>query len=85
VWSASYDTRLYAFEPSLPYSFLLPAYYDPSTRHVLVMEYKGINRISLAVKIARTDFFQKDEIGSGLDAIPTSHKTDLGIQLVYSP
>ena len=85
VWSASYDTRLYAFEPSLPYAFLLPAYYDPSTRHVLVMEYKGFNRISLAVKIARTDFFQKDEIGSGLDAIPTSHKTDLGIQLVYSP
>lgn len=85
VWSASYDTRLYAFEPSLPYAFLLPAYYDPSTRHVLVMEYKGINRISLAIKIARTDFFQKDEIGSGLDAIPSSHKTDLGIQLVYSP
>ncbi len=85
IWSASYDTRLYAYEPSLPYAFLLPAYYDPSFRHVLLVEYKGIKRISMAMKIARTDYLQKDVIGSSLESISGSHKTDLGIQLVFSP
>ncbi len=85
IWSGSYDTRLYAYEPSLPFSFLLPAYYDPSTRNVCLIEFKGANKLSIALKLARTDYFQKEEIGSGLDAIQGSHKTDVGIQLVYSP
>lgn len=85
VWSGSYDTRLYAYEPSLPYSFLLPAYYDPSTRNLILIEFKGMNNVSFALKIARTDYFLKDVIGSGLDAIPASHKTDIGIQLAYTP
>lgn len=85
IWSASYDTRLYVYEPSLPYAFLLPAYYDPSTRHVLLIEYKGIQNFSFAMKLARTDFFQRQKIGSGLDEISKSHKTDIGIQVVYSP
>jgi hypothetical protein len=85
IWSGSYDTRLYAYEPSLPFSFLLPAYYDPSTRNLLLMEYKGENKISVAVKIARTDYFQKEVIGSGLDAIAASHKTDIALQIAYIP
>ena len=85
IWSGSYDTRLYAYEPSLPFSFLLPAYYDPSTRNLLLIEYKGENKISVALKIARTDYFQKEVIGSGLDAIAASHKTDIGLQVAYIP
>lgn len=85
IWSGSYDTRLYAYEPSLPFSFLLPAYYDPSTRNVCLIEFKGTNKLSIALKMARTDYFQKEEIGSGLDAIQGSHKTDVGIQVAYSP
>ncbi len=85
IWSGSYDTRLYAYEPSLPFSFLLPAYYDPSTRNLLLIEYKGENKISVALKIARTDYFQKEVIGSGLDAIAASHKTDIALQIAYIP
>lgn len=85
IWSGSYDTRLYAYEPSLPFSFLLPAYYDPSTRNLCLIEYKGFNNLSIAIKIARTDYFQKDVIGSGLDTITASHKTDIGIQVAYLP
>lgn len=85
IWSGSYDTRLYAYEPSLPFSFLLPAYYDPSTRNLCIIEYKGRNNISIAFKMARTNYFQKEVIGSGLDAIASSHKTDIGLQVAYNP
>lgn len=85
IWSGSYDTRLYAYEPSLPFAFLLPAYYDPSTRNLCLIEYKGLKQVSIALKIARTDYFQKEVIGSGLDAIAASHKTDVGLQVAYIP
>jgi hypothetical protein len=85
IWSGSYDTRLYTYEPSLPYSFLLPAYYDPSTRNLCLIEYKGRSKVSFALKIARTNYFQKDLVGSGLDAIAASHKTDVGLQVAYNP
>jgi hypothetical protein len=85
IWSGSYDTRLYAYEPSLPISFLLPAYYDPSTRNMCLIEYKGLKQVSIALKMARTDYFQKEVIGSGLDAISASHKTDIGLQIAYIP
>lgn len=85
IWTGSYDTRLYTFEPSLPYAFLLPAYHAPSTRNVALIEYKSANHLSIAVKIARTDYFQKDVIGSGLDTILGSHKTDVGLQFAYAP
>jgi hypothetical protein len=85
IWSGSYDTRLYAYEPSLPYSFLLPAYYDPSTRNLCLIEYKGRSKVSFALKIARTNYFQKDLVGSGLDAIAAAHKTDVGLQVAYNP
>ncbi len=85
IWSGSYNTRLYSYEPSLPFSFLLPAYYDPSTRNLLLIEYKGENKLSVALKIARTDYFQKEVIGSGLDAIAASHKTDIALQIAYIP
>ena len=85
IWSGSYDTRLYAYEPSLPYSFLLPAYYDPSTRNLCLIEYKGRSKVSFALKIARTNYFQKELVGSGLDAIAASHKTDVGLQVAYNP
>jgi hypothetical protein len=64
---------------------LLPAYYDPSTRNLILIEYKAENKISIALKIARTDYLQKEVIGSGLDAIAASHKTDIGLQVAYIP
>lgn len=79
----SYDTRSYAYEPSLPYAFLLPAYYDQSIRNLLVIEYAPTHNISLGLKIARTNYFINETIGSGYDEIDASHKTDIALQVAW--
>jgi hypothetical protein len=83
VHTPSYDTRLYAFEPTLAYSFSLPAYYDPSMRNLALLSYTLSKHWELGIKIARTQYFEKETSGSGLDLIPKSHKTDIGLQLIY--
>lgn len=83
IQTPSYDTRLYAYEPTLAYSFSLPAYYDPSMRHLLLVNYTPTKHWEIGIKIARTQFFSKEMIGSGLDLIAASHKTDLTGQIVY--
>ena len=83
VHTPSYDTRLYAFEPTLAYSFSLPAYYDPSMRNLALLSFTPTKHWELGIKIARTQYFEKETSGSGLDLIPKSHKTDIGLQLIY--
>lgn len=83
IQTPSYDTRLYAYEPTLRYSFSLPAYFDPSMRNLVLLSLTPSKHWELGIKIARTQYFTKEMIGSGLDALPTSHKTDVGIQIVY--
>lgn len=83
VHTPSYDTRLYAYEPTLAYSFSLPAYYDPSMRNILLVSFTPTKHWEIGIKIARTQYFTKETIGSGLDLITASHKTDLTGQIVY--
>jgi len=79
----NYDTRLYAFEPGLPYSFNLLSYSGHSFRLATTIEIPLSKELSFASKIGRTVYFDKNEIGSGTDVIQSNHKTDLSFQLIY--
>ena len=83
IQTPSYDTRLYAYEPTLRYSFSLPAYYDPSIRNTILISINPTKHWDLGIKIARTHYFMRETVGSGLDLIPTNHKSDVGLQIVY--
>lgn len=80
ISTSSYDARLYAYEPGVPSSFLLPGYYDHGIRNCLVLDYKTRLKGIISLKVARTNYFDRQEIGSSLDLINQSHKTDVTIQ-----
>ena len=80
VSSTSYDSRLYAYEAGVPLSFSLPAYYGHGFRNCLVLDYKWTKNSTFSLKIGRTNYLDRDEIGSGLDQISESHKTDVTFQ-----
>jgi hypothetical protein len=84
IHTPSYDTRLYAYEPTLPYSFSLPAYYDASLRNTLLLSYKPSRHWEIGMKLARTSYLDKETVGSGLDLISNSYKTDVIAQAVYT-
>ncbi|CAM3743512.1 hypothetical protein AQAU111925_03340 [Aquirufa aurantiipilula] len=75
---------MYAYEPSLPYAFSLPAYSGKGMRTCLVVQYKCMEHLNISTKIGRTDYWERDEIGSGLDLITGSHKTDISLQIVWN-
>jgi len=83
IQTPSYDTRLYAYEPTLRYSFSLPAYFDPSIRNTILISVNPTKHWDVGIKIARTHYFTRETVGSGLDLIPTNHKSDVSLQIVY--
>lgn len=78
----SYDSRVYAYEPSLLYAFGFSSYF-----------YKGIRTTLLATlplkkdvffvtaKLGTTHYLNKETIGTGLDLINANHREDLQVQL----
>jgi hypothetical protein len=79
----SYDTRNYAYEPGVPYSFLLPGYSGKAIKTNLVIAYQWKREMQLAAKWARIRYFDRTEIGSGLDLIQGLTKTDVTLQILY--
>lgn len=78
----SYDSRLYAYEMSVPFAFSLPAYNGIGFRTVLLVENKINQHINLSIKLGRSTYLDREEIGSSYDLILGSHKTDVIVQAV---
>lgn len=79
----SYDTRNYAYEPGVPYSFLLPAYAGKAIKTTVVMAYQWNREMAIAAKYARIQYQDRTEVGSGLDTIEGNTKTDITLQISY--
>ncbi len=77
----SYDERLYAYENDVLYSFSVPAYYDKGSRIYLVADYRLTEKISLQARYAATFFSNQKTIGSGLDEINGSNKSEVKVQV----
>lgn len=78
-----YDSRIYAYENDILYSFSIPAYYYKGMRYYLNLRYRGIRNISIEGHIGRTWYFNRDVVGSGLDEISTNHRTEARLQVSW--
>lgn len=79
-----FDSRLYAFENDVLYSYSIPAYQDSGIRYYLNGRYRLGKAIDLWLRYATTVYTNKKEIGSGLDLISGRCKSDIKIQLRYT-
>ena len=78
-----YNTRIYAYESDVLYSFSVPALYGKGMRLYLLGKVKLFNALTLYARIGRTIYSDRDEIGSGLTLIEGNHKTDLRIEAIW--
>lgn len=79
-----FDSRLYAFENDVLYSYAIPAYQDSGMRYYLNGRYRIGKAIDLWLRYAMTVYNGKEEVGSGLDLISGSCKSDIKFQLRYT-
>ncbi|MEP7164607.1 MAG: helix-hairpin-helix domain-containing protein [Ferruginibacter sp.] len=78
-----YNSRLYAYENDVLYSFSIPVFYEKGYRYYLNINYDLTKKLTAWARIAQTINPERSSIGSGLDEIQGSRKTEVKLQLIY--
>jgi hypothetical protein len=78
----SYDSRIYAYESDLLYSFSIPAFYDTGNRFYLMVKASPGNTCDIWIKYAITQYANKQAISSGLYEIQGNHKSEIRVQAI---
>lgn len=77
----SYNSRIYAYENDILYTFSIPAYFGQGFRTYLNLKYKISGKLEFWFKLANTHWTDREIISSGYAEIQGSDKTELKIQL----
>ncbi|MBL7742899.1 MAG: helix-hairpin-helix domain-containing protein [Chitinophagaceae bacterium] len=76
-----YNSRLYAYENDVLYSYSIPVFYDKGYRYYLTVNYDWDQKISFWLRWAQTIYRGKDVIGSGLDEINSNKRSEVKVQI----
>ncbi len=77
----SWNSRIYAYESDLLYSFSVPANYSQGSRVYLMVRYKIFKNFDLWLRWSQTYYHSLNVIGSGLDAVNGDKKNDVRMML----
>ena len=72
-----YNSRIYAYENDVLYYFSIPAFYDKGFRYYANLNYDLSKKISVWLKWSQTVYDNKTTIGSGLDEIKGSSRSEV--------
>lgn len=76
----SYNSRIYAYENDVLYSYSIPAFSDKGFRYYLSLNYDISKKLSIWLRWAQTIYRDKSMIGSGLDKIGDNKKSEVKLQ-----
>lgn len=77
----SYDSRIYAYENDVLYSYSIPPFSDKGFRYYLNLNYDITRSISIWLRWAQTIYRNRQTVGSGLDEISSNRKSEAKIQI----
>ncbi|MBK6937743.1 MAG: helix-hairpin-helix domain-containing protein [Chitinophagaceae bacterium] len=80
----TYNSRIYAYENDVLYSYSIPSFFDKGIRYYINASYDLSKKITMWLRFARTVYPSKNIAGSGLDEIEGGHKTDVKLQIRYT-
>jgi len=81
--TSSYNTRIYAYENDVLYTFSIPAVYGNGIRYYLTLNADITRNIEVWFRVANTQVFDKKTFGSGLDEINRNHRTEIKAQVRF--
>ena len=82
--TGSYNSRMYAYENDVLYSFSIPVFYDKGYRYYFNLNYDVTRKVSIWLRFAQTIYPDKNIIGSGLDEIVGNRKTEIKLQAIFN-
>jgi hypothetical protein len=74
-----YDSRLYAYENDVLYYYSIPVFFDKGYRYYMNINYTFSKKFSCWFKWSQTIYQDKTSIGTGLDEIQGSHKSEFRV------
>lgn len=77
------NNRQYAYERDVLYAFSIPAYGGEGIRNYVLVQYNLNRQIDLWARWARTSYYDRDQIGTGLETIEGNQRTDFKFQIRY--
>ncbi|HEY0054746.1 MAG TPA: helix-hairpin-helix domain-containing protein [Pedobacter sp.] len=78
-----FNSRLYAYENDVLYSYSMPLYQHRGTRFYVNTRYRINKKMDIWFKYAATYYSDQETIGSGLEEIAGNKKSDIKLQLRY--
>jgi len=78
----SWNTRIYAYENDVLYSFTVPAYYMKGQRWFVNLKYSVTKRINLWIRASQTIYSDREYIGSGTTRIDGNKQTEIKAQAI---
>ncbi|HNR47998.1 MAG TPA: helix-hairpin-helix domain-containing protein [Bacteroidia bacterium] len=79
----SYDSRIYAYENDILYSYSIPAFYNKGYRYYVTLRYKISKQIDVWARFAQTVYTNQKTFGSGLDEINGNKRSEIKLQVRY--
>lgn len=79
--SDTYNNRLYIYEQDLLYTFQMPVYEGEGIRTYLLLKYSPLQRFNFWLKASMFQYFDREEIGSGLNLIEGNKKIQIKCQV----
>jgi len=75
-----YNSRIYAYENDVMYSYSIPVFYDKGIRYYINFNYDWSKKLSFWVRWAQSVYQDRSTVGSGLDEIRGNRRSELKIQ-----
>ncbi len=84
VETGGYNSRIYAFENDVLYSYSIPVFSDKGFRYYINLYCSPLRGLSAWFRWAQTIYSEKKYAGSGPDEVPGNKKSELKLQLSYT-
>lgn len=78
-----YDTRLFAYENDVLYSFSVPAYYYRGVRTYLMIQIEPIKNLTCWLRFGQFYYMNRSSVGSALEETEGNTKTEFKVQIRY--
>lgn len=77
----SWDSRVYAYENDVLFSWSIPPYFGRGARFYLMAKWRVYKKVDLWLRYSEWAYTDRNEIGSGLNAIQGSEKREVKVQV----
>ncbi len=78
-----FNSRIYTYENDVLYSFTIPAFFNKGYRYYFNINYDLSKKLSVWGRWAQLIYKNQSTVGSGLDEIPSNHRTEVRVQILW--